>query len=104
MLATPEDLASFMQQDLDLSTATMVLELATAKVQRAAGGRRILQVEDTAVVDGVFDYWLELPQRPIQSVSVVAIDGTVVTDWALRSQRLWRAAGLMLSWSPPSQV
>lgn len=107
MLATPEDLASLLQQDLDAATAVLVLELATAKVQRAAGGQRIVQVTNTDVLIDVSDpcdLYLALPQLPVQSVSSVAIDGTVITDWALRRQMLWRAGGWMRSYSPPSQV
>lgn len=112
-LATPEDLASLLQLDyVSLSAAqqatlTMLVELATAKVQRAAGGQRIVQVTNTNVkidvTDGCDEY-LPLPQLPVQSVSSVAIDGQVVTDWALRQQMLWRASGWMRSYNPPSQV
>lgn len=105
-LATPEDLASLLQQDLDASTANLLLELATAKVQRAAGGQRILDVSDTAVIDVTdwCDPFLALPQRPIRAVTAVLLDGVAITDWALRSQMLWRAVGWMQSFDPPSQV
>lgn len=105
-LATPEDLASLLQQDLDASTANLLLELATAKVQRAAGGQRIVEVTDTALVDVTddCDLYLALPQLPVRAVSLVKLDGTTITDWSLRSQMLWRAVGWMQSWSPPSQA
>lgn len=105
-LATPEDLASLLQQDLDASTANLLLELATAKVQRAAGGQRILDVTDTAVIDVTdpCEPYLALPQLPVRSVATVKIDGTTVTDWYLRNQMLWRSSGWAESWSPPSQV
>lgn len=105
-LATPEDLASLLQQDLDASTANLLLELATAKVQRAAGGQRILELTDTALIDVAdeCDYYLALPQLPVRAVSLVKLDGVTITDWFLRSQMLWRAVGWMQSWIPPSQV
>lgn len=105
-LATPEDLASLLQQDLDASTANLLLELATAKVQRAAGGQRIVQVTDTALIDVTdeCDVFLPLPQLPVRSVSLVVLDGQPMTDWALRSQMLWCSVGWMRSWLPPSQV
>lgn len=104
MLATPEELASVLQQDLDAATATLLLELATGIVQ-AAVGQRLVEATETELVD-ITDcsYWLELSQKPITSVASVALDGTAVTDWALRNQKLWRAAGWFNSTSPPSQA
>ena len=103
-LATLTDLASLLQSDVDNSTGTMLLELATSIVQQAAGGQRIIDLTDTAVVDASWDYWLDLPQRPVRSVTLVKIDGTTVTDAFLRGQSLWRAIGWMESSSPPSTV
>lgn len=105
-LATPEDLASLLQQDLDASTANLLLDLATSKVQRAAGGQRIVDVTDTAVID--VDPWdgdeyLELPQLPVRSVATVLLNGVGISDWTLSQQKLWRLAGWNL-WSQPSQV
>lgn len=105
-LATPEDLASLLQSDLDASTANLLLELATAKVQRAAGGQRIVDVTDTAVID--VDPWdndeyLELPQLPVRSVATVLLNEVAITDWTLSQQKLWRLAGWNL-WSRPSQI
>lgn len=102
-LATPADLASLLQQDLDASTANMLLELATAKVQRAAGGQRIVDTTDTAIIDVEpwhTDRYLALPQLPVRSVSAVLIDGVASTDWLLRNQKLWRACGWGLSCQP----
>lgn len=113
-LATPADLALLLQLGTYASlptatqnTLTMLVELATAKVQRAAGGQRIVELthEDVLIdVTDPCDLYLALPQLPVQSVSSVEIDGAVITDWYLRRQMLWRAGGWMRSWSPPSQV
>lgn len=107
-LATPADLASLLQQDLDASTANLLLDLATAKVQRAAGGQRILAATSTGAmfdVDGwCWDPWLELAQYPIRSATTVLINGVAVTDFYLRSQKLWRAGGWRGSVSAPAQV
>lgn len=105
-LVTPTELASFMQQDVDTSTATLLIEMATGKIQSACG-QRLVEATSTFVIDvqwGSWTAWLELPQRPIQSVASVTIDGTAYTDWVLRSQRLWRLGGWSLSASAPSQV
>lgn len=112
-LATPQDLASLMQVDYatltaaEQATMTMLVELATAKVQRAAGGQRIVDATDTAVIDvdpWERDLYLPLPQLPVRSVASVLIDGTAVTDWRLSKQMLWRSVGWSQSWSEPTEV
>lgn len=103
-LATPQDLASFLQLGAYASlsadkqaTLTMLVELATSKVQRAAGGQRIVAATTTgAVIDlavGYTDNYVPLPQLPVRAVTAVAINGTAVTDFYLRHQSLWRWAG-----------
>lgn len=114
-LATPQDLASLLQLTYASLTAAqqatmaMLVEMATARVQRAAGGQRIVDIEDDeAVIDVIVNdgewMWLDLPQYPIRSVSSVTLDGTAITDWYLRQQRLYRASGWVNSISPPSQA
>jgi hypothetical protein len=98
-LATPEDLASVLQQDLDRATAELLIECATAVVQSAAGRQRILQVVDDTETIYLDSYdtttWLELPQRPVTDVSAVSIGGTAVSDWTpqLSRGRLFRTYG-----------
>lgn len=97
-LATPSDLAARLQSDLDLSTATLLIEAATAVVQ-AVTGQRIVQVVDDEVTLDIDNLdrgaYLELPERPVTAVSEVLIGATAVTDYstALRRARLWRADG-----------
>lgn len=109
LLALPADLITLLGSPADLTTpvATMLIELATSKVQGAVG-QRIVDLTDTALVD-VDDYanwsqWLELPQHPIRSVASVTIDGGAVTDFLLRKQKLWRLNGWMSNFWQPSQV
>lgn len=98
-LATPEDLAALLQQDLDRSTTELLIECATAVVQAAAGGQRILQVVDDVATIYLDDYddrqYLTLPQRPVTAISAVSIGVTAVSDWVgqLNRNRLWRADG-----------
>lgn len=96
-LATPTDLASYLQSDVDTSTATLLIECATAVVQEACGGMRIVQVDnDTLNVAGYTDSWLPLPQLPVRSVTSVTLDGitlAVGTDYKLFGNRLWRRQG-----------
>lgn len=113
-LATPEDLASLLQQDLDASTANLVLDAATASVQAAAGNQRILQVVgDTANLTGLTDSWLDLPQIPVTAVASVTLDGATLTagsagdpatTYRLRGNRLWRGYGWQTYVGEPSDV
>lgn len=97
-LAAPTDLASALQQDLDASTANLLIECATAVVQ-AVAGQRILQVVNDTVTLDLDEYdgglHLSLPERPVTAVGAVLIGATTVTDFTsqLRSGRLWRAGG-----------
>lgn len=99
-LATPGDLASALQRDLDTASATLVIEAATAVVQEAANQRILQVVNDTALVIAPAGQWLELPQRPVTAVSSVTLpDGTVVAagtasgTYRRIQHRLWRDIG-----------
>lgn len=93
MLAQVGDLSDLVDETIAADLETLLLELATAAVQTAAG-QRILRVADD-VVDllGIAEPALVLPERPVVSVSSVLIDGTAVTDFVLRGSRLWRDQG-----------
>jgi hypothetical protein len=102
-----------LQQDLDSATATLLIECATAVVQEAAGGQRILEViGDTATLAGTTDSWLSLPQIPVTAVASVTLDGTAVTAGAVSTtssykrigSRLWRGDGWAAYVDAPSEV
>jgi hypothetical protein len=104
-LATPSDLASFLQSDLDSATATLLVECATAVVQAAAGGQRIVQVVgETATILGTTESWLDLPQLPVTAVTSVSLDGTVLTlntDYKVFGNRLFRKYGWQSNYGWP---
>lgn len=105
-LVTSAELETFLQETLDADTATLLVELSTAKVQ-AACGQRLVQATSTFVIDvdmWVCDEYLPLPQWPVQSVASVDIDGEPCTDWLLRKQQLWRLAGWNVNPTAPTQV
>lgn len=114
LLATPSDLASALQQDVDTATATLWLQAATAVVQEAAGGQRIALITgDQVTLTGTTDSWLRLPQLPVRSVASVLIDGEAVTSGApgsggatyrVRGNRLWRGSGWQTYVGEPSEV
>lgn len=113
-LATPSDLASQLQSDIDASTATLLIEAATAVVQEAAGGQRILQViGDTAELIGSSDSWLDLPQIPVTAIISVTLDGNLIAAGGAGSgggtyrrvgNRLWRGDGWQTYCGEPSDV
>jgi hypothetical protein len=110
-LADTADLASLLESDLDLYKATMLVECATAVVQEAAGGQRLVAVSgDTATLIGTTDQWLDLPQRPVTSVTSVTLDGTALVagtdadEYKLFGSRLWRTDGWQTYYGQPSEV
>jgi hypothetical protein len=99
-LATPEDLAAALQLDyagltpIQQASMALLVECATAVVQEAAGGQRIVQVvDDELTIMGLSDSWLDLPQIPVTAVSAVTIDGEATTHWRKFGDRLFRRYG-----------
>lgn len=113
-LATPGDLASLVQHDVDTASATLGIEIGTAVVQAAADGQRIVQVVgDTATVTGTTGQWLRLPQFPVTAVSSVTLDGVALTaglpgsgalTYRLVADQLWRGCGWQTYCGEPSTV
>lgn len=113
-LATPADLASLVQGDVDTATATLVIEACTAVVQAAADGQRIVQVtNETASIVGTTGQYLRLPQWPVTAIASVTLDGVALTAGAAGSgsstyrlvgDRLWRGCGWQTYCGEPSQV
>lgn len=113
-LCTPEDLASALQADLDASTATLWVECATAVVQAAAGGQRIVEVvDDPFQLLGTSDSWLDLPQIPVTDVASVVMDGEALTagtpgdassTYRKHGNRLWRGDGWQQYVQEPSLI
>jgi hypothetical protein len=104
-LATPADLASALQQDVDTATATLLIETATAIVQEACGGQRIIEVVgDVVTLTGTTDSWLDLPQIPVTAVTSVVLDGITLslgTDFKVFGNRLWRRQGWQSNYGWP---
>lgn len=93
-LATVDDLEArgFTVEASEVDLATTYLRTASRAVREAAGVP-ISRTTSTYTLEGARGQWLRLPGLPIVSVASVSIDGVAVTDWLLRSERLWRAVG-----------
>lgn len=81
------------------TVAETYLDVASTAVREAAGVP-ISQTTSTVSLEGAAAEWLSLPGPPIVSVASVEIDGEAVTDWRLRSHRLWRACGWSTGYGP----
>lgn len=105
-LASPSDLASLLQTDVDTASATLAIEVATSVVQAAAGQRLVLVTDDSETVYGGTDRVLALSQRPVVSITSVTFNGTLLTQgtacgtWRITPGGLWRDLG----WSECSWV
>lgn len=113
MLITLEELASYVQDDVDTATATLAIEIATGVVQAAISQRLIYVADDpfTLYVDE-FDtgHWIELPELPVTAVGAIQVGATTVTDVTpdLSRGRLFRRCGwrsfALYPWNQPSTV
>lgn len=112
-LITPEELASWLQQDLDTATANIYIASATAKVQEACGQQLVQVFGDTFELEGSPEQWLDLPQRPVTNVTSVTFQDGNLTPIALNTtqykrvgNRLWRGFGWQYATilMPPARV
>lgn len=95
MYATPTDLASYLQKDLDTATATLALTVVSAEFSRVAD-TWWEQRTTTYQVAGFGQRRIVLPFSPVVSVQAVRIDGVAVTDCKLVKRTLYRQAGFGL--------
>lgn len=78
MLASPSDLASYMQQDVDTSTATLLLDGATSVIQSYTG-QTLTYVQDDTVTLVPYNNEIKLPQRPV--IDVTAVQSLAAGEW-----------------------
>lgn len=101
--ATASELASYLKQDLDTSTATLALQVASAEFSRLADTWWTAQAV-TYQVEGRWSWVLDLPYRPVIDVDEVRINGAVITDWTRINERLYRTGGFGSRAFPPDSV
>ena len=101
---TASELASWLQKDLDTATAELVLAAATAEFVRVAD-TAFAATPVTHTVVGGWTRCIELPYRPVISVSEVRVNGVVITGWALRKNAVYRDGGFGTYGAfPPDEV
>lgn len=108
LLASPSDLASALQHDVDTASATLALEACTAVIQAACGGRRIVRVvDDSEEVWGGTGTVLRLKNWPIVSITSVSYNGSTLTQgtasgtWRRAKYGIWRDLGWVENCSEP---
>ena len=98
-LATVKDLDSYGIEYADEKLAGKLLESVSAAVRDAAGCP-ITRGEYTVTIPGETSRRLDLPMRPVISVSRVLMDGEETGDWKLLGNALYRES----LWSLPNMV
>jgi len=76
-LATPEDLASYLQRDVDTATATLAVTGASALV-RGYCKWSLTQDQVTMTVDGNGSDVLSLPTLQLNSITSITVDGEIL--------------------------
>jgi len=97
MYATASELASYLQQDVDTSTATLALQTASQLFTLRAN-TAFVPTTATYQVEGYGWSQIRLPFRPIISIQAVRIvtataGTTTITDYTRIKQVLYRLAG-----------
>jgi hypothetical protein len=100
LYATPEELASYLQQDLDTATATLALTAASAQFSLAAD-TRFASTAVTYTRLGTFYTSIVLPFRPVIAVQAVRINSATVTGYTLIRNVLYRSAGFGTCFATP---
>jgi hypothetical protein len=107
MYATVAELASFIKQDVDTSTATLDLQILSELFAKRAHTR----FEVTATTyskPGYGNVELVMPYAPLIAVQAVRVAGvtlTPVTDYTVIEQSLYRRVGFGVPWRfPPDLV
>jgi hypothetical protein len=106
MYATVAELASFLKQDVDTSTATLALTISSSLFALRARTRFEANTTTYAVpsTDGTANYRIELPHTPVISVSQVRINGAAITDYTLINNTLYRLLGFGFQWAFPPDL
>lgn len=105
--ATVAELGNWLDRDLSSKTdeAQLALDVATAQIQ--AYTRQTIEevADDTVQLKGTWRHVLELPERPVTSVSSVTVDGeaqTLTDDYVVVRNELRRPNAEYHNWQVPS--
>lgn len=99
-LATEADLAALKIDTSDAATTVLLLASASSAVRDAAGVP-ISRKTSVATLLTETSRRIELPGRPVHTVSSVLLDGVAIDDYRLRGSGLWR---LGCYWQLPGDI
>lgn len=102
LYATASELASYLQQDVDTATATLVLQTASQMFSSRAD-TMFAPTTVTYTTLGTGCTQLVLPFRPVTAVSAVRVATVVVTDYTRIKSTLYRSSGFG-TWAFPPQT
>jgi hypothetical protein len=94
-LATPQRLASYLQMDLDASTANVALDGASATFEREAD-TKFSSTTHVHTVEGVGQQCISLPRQPVIAVQSLTVDGVTLaagTDFVRIGPNIYRLVG-----------
>lgn len=103
-LATVADLSGIGAAFPDTAETLGQIAAATQAIRDAAGSIIAPPVTIDLELTGTRERWLKLPVSPVREVSGVTVDGVTVSDWRLRSGRLWRHCGWWTDCGPAEVV
>lgn len=104
MYCTAAELASFLKQDVDTSTATLAIQVCSELFAKRAH-TRFESTSATYSQPGVNAFQIVLPFQPLIAVSAVRIKGVAVTDYTVIGPSVYRRLGFGNWWSfPPDLV
>jgi hypothetical protein len=106
MYATVSELASFLKQDVDTSTATLALTIASDLFADRANTRfeSNTATYSVASIDGTANYRIYLPHTPVTAVSAVRVNGVAITDYTRIGNVLYRLIGFGFQWAFPPDL
>jgi hypothetical protein len=105
MYASVADLASFLQQDVDTSTAILVLTKMSALFDQRAKSHWGDPVAVTYSKPGTGTAEIVMPLAPLVAVTAVRVKGVTITDYTVIEQSLYRRVGWGSRWAfPPDLV
>lgn len=104
LYATPSELASYLQKDLDTASASLVLTVVSGRFTREAEWAFTATNVTWSTTDAGGCTELEPPYRPITAVSAVRVNGVAVTGWVLRAGVLYRTAGFGYRYGYPPDL
>lgn len=90
MLATPDELRTYIDGDVEDARAQLALTIATALVQNACAQRLVPVADDVVELAPRRAHIIELPERPATAVALVEVTDHGATMWQRLDPATWQ--------------